>query len=76
MNNGFFSKNSHAASFAKSEDTAVGPVSTALSRGQRAMWFLWNLNPDGAEYGLPMAWMIRSAVNIDALQGALQDRSL
>lgn len=44
-----------------------------LSRGQRAMWFLWNLNPDGAEYGLPMAWTIRGALDMDAFRSALQD---
>ena len=45
----------------------------SLSRGQRAMWFLWNLNPDGAEYNLPMAWTIRSELDVAALQGAMQD---
>jgi hypothetical protein len=45
---------------------------TTLSRGQRAMWFLWNLNPAGAEYGLPMAWTIHAALDADALRDALQ----
>ncbi|MEX3967390.1 amino acid adenylation domain-containing protein [Paraburkholderia sp. EG286B] len=44
-----------------------------LSRGQRAMWFLWSLNPNGAEYGLPMAWTIHAALDLDAFRGALQD---
>ncbi|MEX3952768.1 amino acid adenylation domain-containing protein [Paraburkholderia sp. EG287B] len=44
-----------------------------LSRGQRAMWFLWSLNPNGAEYGLPMAWSIHAALNVEAFRGALQD---
>lgn len=43
-----------------------------LSKGQRAMWFLWNLNPDGAEYGLPMAWTIAAPLDTTALQAALQ----
>jgi amino acid adenylation domain-containing protein len=46
-----------------------GPV---LSRGQRAMWFLWNLNPAGAEYGLPMAWTIKPGIDTGALRDALQ----
>jgi amino acid adenylation domain-containing protein len=46
---------------------------TVLSRGQRAMWFLWNLNPEGAEYGLPMAWTIKAALDVKALRAALQD---
>ncbi|KQW87440.1 hypothetical protein ASC94_29105 [Massilia sp. Root418] len=37
------------------------------------MWFLWNLNPDGAEYNLPMAWSIRADLDVDALQGAMLD---
>ena len=44
-----------------------------LSRGQRAMWFLWNLNPEGAEYGLPMAWTIKAALDVKALRAALKD---
>ncbi len=36
------------------------------------MWFLWNLNPAGAEYGLPMAWSVNSALDVAALHGALQ----
>lgn len=36
------------------------------------MWFLWNLNPGGAEYGLPMAWTINAALDVDALRAALQ----
>jgi len=56
----------------------TGPTSSSsqgapLSRGQRAMWFLWNLNPGGAEYGLPMAWTIKAALDVGALRGALQD---
>jgi amino acid adenylation domain-containing protein len=47
-------------------------LNTELSRGQRAMWFLWNLNPAGAEYGLPMAWTIKGALDADALRVALQ----
>ncbi|WP_206955367.1 non-ribosomal peptide synthetase/type I polyketide synthase [Trinickia acidisoli] len=58
------------------DDASMSSLSYAtaeLSRGQRAMWFLWNLNPEGAEYGLPMAWTIGSALDIDAFRGALQD---
>ncbi|WP_416423159.1 amino acid adenylation domain-containing protein [Pseudomonas sp. App30] len=44
-----------------------------MSRGQRAMWFLWSLNPDGVQYGLPMAWTIRSALDLAGFAGALQD---
>ncbi|MCS0580724.1 amino acid adenylation domain-containing protein [Massilia pinisoli] len=55
-----------------SNNGPAGPASTMLSRGQRAMWFLWNLNPRGAEYGLPMAWTIRDALDVDALRAALQ----
>ena len=36
------------------------------------MWFLWSLNPSGAEYGLPMAWTIRGVLDIDAFQSALR----
>ncbi|MBL0385660.1 amino acid adenylation domain-containing protein [Tumebacillus sp. ITR2] len=53
--------------------TEVSPVVAALSRGQRAMWFLWNMNRSGAEYGLPMAWTVPSTLDITALQGAMQD---
>lgn len=63
MNHTISSKGLHTAS----------PVAAPLSRGQRAMWFLWNLNRGGAEYGLPMAWTIRTMIDINALQGALQD---
>ncbi|CAN7451819.1 amino acid adenylation domain-containing protein [Duganella sp. LjRoot269] len=49
------------------------PTAATLSRGQRAMWFLWNLNPDGAEYGLPMAWTIRSPLDVAALEASLHD---
>lgn len=35
------------------------------------MWFLWSLNPSGAEYGLPMAWTIRGVLDIDAFRSAL-----
>ncbi|MGZ4164776.1 MAG: condensation domain-containing protein, partial [Tumebacillaceae bacterium] len=49
------------------------PITAELTRGQRAMWFLWNLNPNGAEYGLPMAWNIRTTLDINALQDAFQD---
>ncbi|WP_332855380.1 non-ribosomal peptide synthetase/type I polyketide synthase [Duganella sp. S19_KUP01_CR8] len=55
------------------DNTAGAPVVATPSRGQRAMWFLWNLNPDGAEYGLPMAWTIRSPLNVAALEAALHD---
>jgi hypothetical protein len=51
---------------------ATSQPGVALSRGQRAMWFLWNLNPGGAEYGLPMAWTINAALDADALRAALQ----
>ena len=37
------------------------------------MWFLWSLNPSGAEYGLPMAWTIRHAIDVDVFRAALQD---
>mgnify|MGYP000206041046 CR=1 FL=1 len=57
--------------------TPTGPslsqaTGASLSRGQRAMWFLWNLNPGGAEYGLPMAWTIKAALDVGALHAALQ----
>jgi amino acid adenylation domain-containing protein len=55
-----------------SNDGPAGAASTILSRGQRAMWFLWNLNPSGAEYGLPMAWTIKDALDADVLRAALQ----
>ncbi|UVW28153.1 non-ribosomal peptide synthetase/type I polyketide synthase [Massilia sp. H6] len=55
------------------DDTAPAtPVASPLSRGQRAMWFLWNMNPAGAEYGLPMAWTIDTPLDPDALRDALQ----
>ncbi|PWK14434.1 non-ribosomal peptide synthetase/type I polyketide synthase [Tumebacillus permanentifrigoris] len=66
-------KESNTIPFKETENPVEGPVVAALSRGQRAMWFLWNLNPNGAEYGLPMAWTIRTTLEINALQGALQD---
>ncbi|MES2950537.1 MAG: amino acid adenylation domain-containing protein [Pseudomonadota bacterium] len=53
-------------------NTHAVPATATLSRGQRAMWFLWNMNPSGAEYGLPMAWSVNTALDVDALHGALQ----
>ena len=37
------------------------------------MWFLWNLNPAGAEYNLPMAWTIRSRLDAAALAASLHE---
>ncbi|MBW8831940.1 MAG: amino acid adenylation domain-containing protein [Burkholderiales bacterium] len=54
------------------ENKHAASTTTSLSHGQRAMWFLWNMNPSGAEYGLPMAWSVNTALDVDALHGALQ----
>lgn len=54
------------------DNTPATPAPSPLSRGQRAMWFLWNMNPAGAEYGLPMAWSINAALDVGALRHALQ----
>ena len=66
-------KNNRATSLETVNSPAAMPVATPLSRNQRAMWFLWNVNPGGAEYSLPMAWTIRAALDVAAFQGALQD---
>ncbi|WP_277397938.1 non-ribosomal peptide synthetase/type I polyketide synthase [Paraburkholderia sp. Ac-20340] len=55
------------------DPSSPAATTAKLSRGQRAMWFLWSLNPAGAEYGLPMAWTIHSALDLDAFRAALQD---
>ncbi|MGI4823003.1 MAG: amino acid adenylation domain-containing protein [Janthinobacterium lividum] len=58
--------------FLLEELSPVEIVTTPLSRGQHAMWFLWNLNPSGTEYCLPMAWRITTELDVLALHGALQ----
>ncbi|KQV51925.1 non-ribosomal peptide synthetase/type I polyketide synthase [Massilia sp. Root335] len=68
MNNG--TSSTHPSTTSTPAASRPGPP---LSRGQRAMWFLWKLAPDGAEYGLPMAWTLRSALDAGALRAALQD---
>ncbi|MES2933180.1 MAG: amino acid adenylation domain-containing protein [Pseudomonadota bacterium] len=73
MSNGISGQEEHVSPFETVSNPAIMPIAAALSRGQRAMWFLWNLHPEGSEYGLPMAWTIRTVLDVDALHGALQD---
>ncbi len=42
-----------------------------LSFGQQRLWFLDQLQPGTAEYVAPLAWWLRGAVNVAALQQAL-----
>ncbi|MDH0485647.1 MULTISPECIES: non-ribosomal peptide synthetase [unclassified Pseudomonas] len=41
-----------------------------LSYAQRRMWFLWQLDPHGAAYNLPMAVRLKGKLNQASLQGA------
>ncbi|WP_447739001.1 amino acid adenylation domain-containing protein [Pseudomonas laurentiana] len=41
-----------------------------LSYAQRRMWFLWQLDPQGAAYNLPMAVRLHGPLNLAALQQA------
>jgi amino acid adenylation domain-containing protein len=41
-----------------------------LSYAQRRMWFLWQLDPQGAAYNLPMAVRLKGRLDRAALQGA------
>ncbi|SDL19260.1 non-ribosomal peptide synthase domain TIGR01720/amino acid adenylation domain-containing protein, partial [Pseudomonas delhiensis] len=41
-----------------------------LSHAQQRMWFLWQLDPQGAAYHLPSVLNIRGALDLAALQGA------
>ena len=41
-----------------------------LSYAQRRMWFLWQLDPQGAAYNLPMAVRLHGSLNLAALQQA------
>jgi hypothetical protein len=52
----------------------AGPESGAfpLSDGQKALWFLWKLEPESAAYNMPTAVRIASPVDAAALQGAFQ----
>ncbi len=42
-----------------------------LSYNQRALWFLHRLAPDSAAYVLPVAFRVRAAVDVQAMQRAL-----
>uniref|UniRef100_UPI001A9FEEE4 condensation domain-containing protein n=1 Tax=Pseudomonas sp. 79_C TaxID=2813567 RepID=UPI001A9FEEE4 len=41
-----------------------------LSYAQRRMWFLWQLDPQGAAYNLPMAVRLNGPLDLAALQHA------
>src|SRR5215208_1732668 len=43
-----------------------------LSEGQRALWFLHQLSPDGSAYHITIALRIRSGLNVSAFRRALQ----
>ena len=47
-----------------------GFVSAPLSRGQRALWFLHQLDPEGAAYNVPAAVTIEGEVDVAALRRA------
>ena len=48
------------------------PIATPLSHGQQSLWFMYQLAPQSAAYNVPCAVRIRSAVDVAALQRALQ----
>ncbi len=43
-----------------------------LSYGQRALWFLYQLEPESASYNIASAWSIRSDLDVPALRRAFQ----
>jgi amino acid adenylation domain-containing protein len=59
-----------AAPPAASQPAAGGFVSAPLSRGQRALWFLHQLDPEGAAYNVPAAVTIEGEVDVAALRRA------
>lgn len=48
------------------------PVVHALSFGQQRLWFLAQLEPEGAFYNEPIAFRLRGSLNSDALKKSLQ----
>src|SRR5947209_2607968 len=51
---------------------AADVVREPLSYGQRALWFLYQLNPTNAAYNLAFAARVRGALDTVALNRALQ----
>jgi amino acid adenylation domain-containing protein/non-ribosomal peptide synthase protein (TIGR01720 family) len=47
---------------------AKPPVSFELSYAQQRQWFLWQLDPQGSAYNIPVALRLQGALNITALQ--------
>lgn len=54
---------------ARAQDSATASV---LSHGQRALWFMHNLAPDSAAYTITYAGKIGGALDVPALQRAVQ----
>lgn len=54
------------------QKAAEGPVLLPLSYGQRALWFLYQLAPHSAAYNFAFALRLPAAVDVAALQHALQ----
>ncbi|CAD5108459.1 non-ribosomal peptide synthetase [Zestomonas carbonaria] len=50
--------------------SVAAPDRDALSYAQRRMWFLWQLDPRGAAYNLPMAVRLKGELERAALQNA------
>ena len=48
------------------------PDAVPLSAGQRVLWAVQHIAPDGAAYNLPHAFRLRTAVDVGALDAALQ----
>jgi amino acid adenylation domain-containing protein len=64
-----------AASSSRAETFALRTHASAvypLSRGQQALWFLYQLAPDSAAYNIPTVVRIVSPLNVSALQRAFQ----
>jgi hypothetical protein len=54
-------------------EKADRPVASyPLSHGQRGLWFLHQLEPEGAAYNEALAWRIRSGLDVAALQAAFR----
>ncbi|WP_198539921.1 non-ribosomal peptide synthetase, partial [Streptomyces sp. CT34] len=52
---------------------AERPERPPLSSAQRRLWFLHRLNPDSAEYHMPVVLRLEGRLDVDALRGALED---
>lgn len=67
-----FSQRTASSALCVSRASSEASAGHPLSHGQRALWFLHQLEPESAAYNVPVAVRILGALDVDALRRAFQ----